>query len=477
MKLRKIVVFLMIAVMLFAVTAGCAGKPADTAADTDAAAEAAAPAEGVDPDKTYEITIWHHEPNAQRELPWNVVIEAFEEEYPNIKVTTEAVLWDDYQPKLINALQTNTAPDLTFNAETTWASAYQVDGLVPMNDVYERINADYDYFEGCKAGYTVDGNTYCIPYITLGELLFYRPSMLEAAGLTEPPKTWDEFVEYAEKLTVDTDGDGQIDQYGVGISAVRLDLTENTYAALMATNGVDVFDEEGNPAINTPEHIAVLKLYGDLYKYTSPAASGWGWGEVEMNWPAGTFALFPYPSPVLPAFFAEENYDIAAAPLPTPDGTHNSHISMNQGLSITKDCVDRGNMAAAEAFVEFMFKPENHWLMTICAEPGLFFPTTQACNDLIAEGYMVEEYFPLENYDHTEGSPTREIFDSIAAAAAETLSVGFPFGHKYGPVNENFASMYGAQLFTDMVQKVCLEGATPEEAAAWAQQAMEEMDE
>jgi multiple sugar transport system substrate-binding protein len=470
--MKKILLFLTIVAMLCSMVVGC--SPASDA-DTSEGDGAEAPA--IDPNKEYELTIWHHEPNAQRELPWTLVIEAFEKEYPNIKVTTEAVLWADYQPKLINAIQTSTAPDLTFNAETTWASAYQVDGLVPMDDVYARIDAAYDYYEGCAAGYTVDGHKYCVPYITLGELLFYRPSMLEEAGIDAPPTTWAEFVEQAEKLTVDKDGDGQIDQYGVGISAVRLDLTENTYAALMATTGSDVFDAEGNPEINTQDHIDTLKLYGDLYKYTSPAANGWGWGEVEMNWPAGTFALFPYPSPVLPAFFSEENYDIAAAPLPTPDGKQDSHISMNQGLSITKDCVDRGNMAAAEAFVEFMFKPENHWLMTVCSEPGLFFPTTQACNDMIADGYMVEEYFPLENYDHTEGSPTREIFDSICAAAAETLSVGFPFGAKYGPVNANFASMYGAQLFTDMVIKVCLEGATPEEAAEWAQQAMEDMNE
>ena len=61
--------------------------------------------------------------------------------------------------------------------------------------------------------------------------------------------------------------------------------------------------------------------------------------------------------------------------------------------------------------------------MTVCSEPGLFFPTTVACNDLIAEGYMVEEYFPLENYDHTEGSPTRKIFDNIAKAFGSLYTV------------------------------------------------------
>jgi multiple sugar transport system substrate-binding protein len=38
--------------------------------------------------------------------------------------------------------------------------------------------------------------------------------MFDEAGLAEPPRTWEEFAEYARRLTRDTGGDGSVDQYG-----------------------------------------------------------------------------------------------------------------------------------------------------------------------------------------------------------------------------------------------------------------------
>lgn len=48
---------------------------------------------------------------------------------------------------------------------------------------------------------TVDGKYYGVPMITDTQLFYYRPSMFEAAGITEPPTTWDELVEDSKKLT------------------------------------------------------------------------------------------------------------------------------------------------------------------------------------------------------------------------------------------------------------------------------------
>jgi multiple sugar transport system substrate-binding protein len=47
--------------------------------------------------------------------------------------------------------------------------------------------------------------------------------MFKAAGLdvNAPPKTWDEFLAYAKKLTRNTDGDGKIDQWGFGTVAAK----------------------------------------------------------------------------------------------------------------------------------------------------------------------------------------------------------------------------------------------------------------
>jgi multiple sugar transport system permease protein len=48
-----------------------------------------------------------------------------------------------------------------------------------------------------------DGHIYCIPYIQYGMALYYRIDFFREAGLdpTKPPRNWNEFYEYARKLT------------------------------------------------------------------------------------------------------------------------------------------------------------------------------------------------------------------------------------------------------------------------------------
>ena len=45
--------------------------------------------------------------------------------------------------------------------------------------------------------------------------MFYNKDLFEEAGITEVPTTWDELVDVAKKLTLDKDGDGETDQWGM----------------------------------------------------------------------------------------------------------------------------------------------------------------------------------------------------------------------------------------------------------------------
>ena len=62
------------------------------------------------------------------------------------------------------------------------------------------------------------GRMHAMPGDYMTMVLFYNTEMFKAAGLNpdKPPKTWDEFLQYAKKLTRDTDGDGKVDQWGFG---------------------------------------------------------------------------------------------------------------------------------------------------------------------------------------------------------------------------------------------------------------------
>ena len=65
---------------------------------------------------------------------------------------------------------------------------------------------NFDKFFSETASY--DGTVYGVPLFRGQGSLYYNTDMFEAAGLTEPPKTMEDYSKYAEKLT-QRDGSGK----------------------------------------------------------------------------------------------------------------------------------------------------------------------------------------------------------------------------------------------------------------------------
>ena len=421
-------------------------------------------------DEKVELTIWQHEPTEQRVTAWNTVIEKFQEENPNITVNMEVVLWDDAQAKMLNAIQSNTMPDMNVVSDTSWSSAYLAGGIVEVDDIVEAIDDEYGFIDSTLSSYTADGHYWAVPIDSICYSLMYRPSALEAAGFTEPPKTWSELKEYAEKLTIDENGDGEIDQYGIGITCSRDALATDTFAAFMSSAGTDIFNEDGTIGFDNDATVNALEFYDELYQYAPPAASGWSWGEIESNWAAKTFAMMPYHSPNLAAFFENNDLDIACAPFPTPDGAEESYkSSFNHAVTVTKGAQENGHYEACKKFIEFLEKPEISWIITVCQEPGFYIPTTEAGAELVSSDYFDEENFPIkDNFDTEKGSESRQILDNFLNVALESSKEAYALGNKYGAVNLNTAEIYNSYIISDMIQKVLLTGEDVEEAVNWA---------
>ncbi|CAG7619192.1 extracellular solute-binding protein [Paenibacillus allorhizosphaerae] len=90
--------------------------------------------------------------------------------------------------------------------------------------------------------------------------LAYNPQLFDAYGVERPGPNWtrDDFVEAARKLTVDTDGDGIVDQYGFSVNS-----SFNRWPVIALQNGVR-FDnaDDKEPLIRTLTFIHDL-----LYRY------------------------------------------------------------------------------------------------------------------------------------------------------------------------------------------------------------------
>jgi multiple sugar transport system substrate-binding protein len=73
-----------------------------------------------------------------------------------------------------------------------------------------------DYYPGILAVNEHEGEIYGLPWIAQPVVTYFNRGMFDEAGLDYPTAdwTWDDFVDMAKALTLDLNGDGEIDQWG-----------------------------------------------------------------------------------------------------------------------------------------------------------------------------------------------------------------------------------------------------------------------
>ena len=140
----------------------------------------------------------------------------FEEKNPGIKIIETRSSWTDAPSQIMTSIVSGDAPDLIMCNTSMLAEYRGIGAIADLSTLVpeELINS---FLPSAKAMITAeDGKIDGLPQEGCNWALFYRKDLFEEAGLdpNKPPKTYDEFLEYAKALTKDTDGDGVIDQYG-----------------------------------------------------------------------------------------------------------------------------------------------------------------------------------------------------------------------------------------------------------------------
>ena len=126
--------------------------------------------------------------------------------------------YDDTVTKIQTAIQGGTPPDVFVSLATqrfTMAStgmAMPLDDLIAADGEEGQAYID-DFLDGFMLDSYVDGQIYSIPFQRSTMVLFYNKDAFEEVGLDpeDPPETWEEVVEYGQKLTNEN-------RYGVGLA-------------------------------------------------------------------------------------------------------------------------------------------------------------------------------------------------------------------------------------------------------------------
>ncbi|WP_020577774.1 ABC transporter substrate-binding protein [Actinopolymorpha alba] len=117
--------------------------------------------------------------------------------YPDASVTVQ---WTpgDYGSKLASGLLSDKGPDV-FESQLNIAMV-QSKQVVALDDIMEDVKDDFN--ENDITTNTVDGKIYGVRMIDDPQLIYYRKSLLDKAGL-KPPTTVDDLIETAKALTTD----------------------------------------------------------------------------------------------------------------------------------------------------------------------------------------------------------------------------------------------------------------------------------
>ena len=231
-----------------------------------------------------------------------------------IKLNVTVMPYDDMHNKLLIAVQTGQgAPDMS-DIELGRFPDFLAGDQVPLVDLTDSVAPYKDKIVESRLGiYSKDGKVYGFPTHVGGTVAFYNVEILEEAGVDyKTIKTWEDYKQAGIKVYEKT-----------GNYLGTADTSAGWEASIiLAQQGVDYVDSNGNPRVNSPEMIKGYEMLKDLQENNVIATIPGGQPDTEEG--KGEYNMGNYASALMPLWFMSRytneildlNGKIAIAPLP-----------------------------------------------------------------------------------------------------------------------------------------------------------------
>jgi len=296
------------------------------------------------------ITFWHsYNPVETKQLE-DTVIPAFQKTHPDIKVQDQVVPYDNFHQKLLTAIAGGTAPDVA-RLDIIWIPEFaQLGALATLDTVMSDFN-DFKskVFPGPLATNAWQGHYYGLPLDTNTRVLVWNKDMYAKAGLTDAPKTIDEFLADCAKIKAATNAPCFADGGTYGWAVMPW----------IWSFGGDITDPQITKAtgyINGPDTVAAYQFMKDMLDKGYLDKSILGGGLDTYGGFAKDQLADVLDGPWMPPLFSSQypNKALNFALLPAGKG---GSISVVGGEDIVVFQQSKNKEATAE-FIRFMLSPE-----------------------------------------------------------------------------------------------------------------------
>ncbi len=309
-----------------------------------------------------EIEFWHQSPvGSDSYSGLRRIIREFNESQDEYVVRGTGINFWDYWDRVNIAIASNNAPDLGYHTLDNVILRAENQALYNISDLIEAdIEAGVEtldptvFLENQLEFATYDGDLYALPFSATTRMLFYNLDLFEAAGLSEDdvPTTWDELYEVAKQLD-------KVDGNTIEVLGFDPSFGEGTYHQYLWTDGLDFFDEDLNPTLNTERHLEILEwMYDFNEEYPRSALDAFGEANQMLGinpFAAGRVAMMVASDGLyetLRPLGDNINYGVTHIPLPDEDGVR---VNWGSGFSIEMyDNGDEDKKAGTWAFLKYL---------------------------------------------------------------------------------------------------------------------------
>ena len=218
---------------------------------------------------------------------------AFEKEHPDITLTLVDNPFQGFHDKALTLFQAQKLADVLM-VQVDWVAEYADLGMLeadstPGSPRSPRSSWGTSRRPSSRSG---RGKQYYLPLHSGCVALYWNTEIFKNAGIAGPPKTWDEYVQIAKKVTnpekkiFATTATLQIEP--------PTNMTYDIYPLILQAGG-DILDAKANKAaFNSPAGVKAIEWYVDLvnkHKVAVPGVLSNGEKEKRANFATGNIAM------------------------------------------------------------------------------------------------------------------------------------------------------------------------------------------
>lgn len=194
---------------------------------------------------------------------WKEVKTGFEAANPDITIEWVTAPYGEIVNQVVNMAGGGNKVDAIFG-EIDWVPGLVDAGLAaPIRDILPSSFVD-DFYPDVLKSFEVDGKPSGIPLYVSPYVMYYNKSLFAQAGLdpAKPPKTYDEMLAYAEKLSKLKDANGN-KVYAFGQTSASVPVSGASLTAMIFNFGGQVLDAQGKLSVDNQgfkDAISMLQL-------------------------------------------------------------------------------------------------------------------------------------------------------------------------------------------------------------------------